>query len=430
MRTQFSAKLALLISSIVCTILIGVMAVVLVKVDIPTQLMPSIVVVTTFFCIALISVVVYQSLRIFESAHTLAQGITKEMIANSHDLFTVLYRNSPVPYLLINEDGTTESVNFATARLFNTEITNLEDINIFACIEGDDEQKISLIPEYFKRGKFINEMEVRIHQSDKTVRWVMLSLFSFIDVNGDRKGLMTFVDITKQKQIDKAKSEFVSLASHQLRTPVSAMRWNLELLSIATVEQLNDSQKMYIQKINNMLNRMQTLIDDFLNVSKLELGTLVAQRESFDLTLFFANIIDEYRVYAVQQKVEVATNWGESFGTYTSDSHLLNMAISNLLGNAIKYTPAHGTVHALAELSETQLTIQIRDTGIGIPEEDKEMIFSKLFRASNTQAYGASGTGLGLYIVKEAIRILGGTVSFESRVGEGTTFSIVLPNRT
>lgn len=427
MRTQLSAKTALLISSIVCTVLMAIMGAVLKYVTIPDQSMSSIIVVVIFFCIALISVVVYQSLRIFESAHTLAQGITKEMVAHSHELFAELYRNSPVPYLLIDEKGVVESANFSTARLFGTEVTNLEGINIFDFIEGDDEQKIALIPEYFSQGRFVNDVEVRIHKSDGTLCWALLSLFSFMDAHADRKGLVTLVDITKQKQIDKAKSEFVSLASHQLRTPVSAMRWNLELLSTATGDQLNDSQKTYIQKIDAMLSRMQTLVDDFLNVSKLELGTLVAKREPFDLTHFFGSIIDEYRVYAIQREVEVATNWGDSFGTYTSDSHLLNMAVSNLLGNAIKYTPAHGTVYALAELNEKQLIIQIRDTGIGIPEEDKGMIFSKLFRASNTQAYGASGTGLGLYIVKEAIRILGGTVAFESKVGEGTTFTIILP---
>lgn len=424
---KHSLRSALLYACLTCVSLIGITLTVGRSVYLPATLYPTLVVGLLIFTIVLISVTVYQSLRIYESAHSLAQGITKGMIAHSHDLFAELYRNSPVPYILIDEHGVTESVNFSTARLFNAEVASLEGITIFDFIEGDDEQKIALIPEYFKQGRFVNDVEVRIQRSDETPRWVMLSLFSFMDAHGDRKGLMTLVDITKQKQIDKAKSEFVSLASHQLRTPVSAMKWNLELLATATSDQLNDSQKMYIQKIEGMLDRMQSLIDDFLNVSKLELGTLVAQRAPFDLTQFFGSIIDEYRVYALQREVEVATNWGDTFGTFVSDSHLLNMAISNLLGNALKYTPAHGTVYAFAELNDTELIIQIRDTGIGIPEEDKEMIFSKLFRASNTQSYGASGTGLGLYIVKEAIRILGGTVTFESRVGEGTTFTVILP---
>lgn len=418
---------AFLLSCVTLIILTGAGYIAIRLIDISTIIYPYLVSGLLLLSIVLIFVIVYQSLRIDESARSLAKGITKEMIAHSQDLFTVLYRNSPVPYILIDERGMTESVNFSTARLFNTEIALLEGINIFNCIEGDDEQKIALIPEYFKQGRFSNDIEARIHQSDKTVRWVMLSLFSFTDDRGDKKGLMTLVDITKQKQIDKAKSEFVSLASHQLRTPVSAIRWNLELLATALGEQVSDSQKLYIQKINDMISRMQALIDDFLNVSKLELGTLVAQNAVFDLTQFFGSIIDEYHAFALHQEVEIVTNWGYAFGTYKSDSHLLNMAISNLLGNAIKYTPAHGTVYAHTELSDTQLIIQIRDTGIGIPEEDKEMIFTKLYRASNVQSYGASGTGLGLYIVKEAIRILGGTVSFESKIGEGTTFTVVLP---
>lgn len=424
---KYTMQTALIYAIFTGVALFGVTFAIAQTIDIPASVYPILVIGLSLFLIVLSSVSVYQSLRIYESANVIAKDITKGMVAHSQDLFVELYRNSPVPYLLIDRNGTTESVNFSTARLFNTEITKLEGINIFNLIEGDDEQKIALIPEYFKEGRFVNDIEVRVHRSDGVVRWVILSLFSFNDKDGNRRGLMTLVDITKQKQIDRAKSEFVSLASHQLRTPISAMRWNLELFSTATLAQLNEMQKSYILKIENTLGRMQTLIDDFLNVSKLELGTLVAQRAPFDLTQFFSSILDEYRVYAQQREVEIATNWGDTFGEYVSDSHLLNMAVSNVMGNALKYTPEHGTVYAFTELTDTQLTIQIRDTGIGIPEEDKEMIFTKLFRASNTQVYGASGTGLGLYIVKEAIGILGGTITFESNVGQGTTFTIVLP---
>jgi PAS domain S-box-containing protein len=427
MRSQHSTTSALFMAGMVCLGLVGLGATLWKNITVPTHLLPTFFIGSVLFSIALISVTVYQSLRIYESAHSIAKGITTDMLIYSRELFSELYRNSPVPYLLITENGVTESVNFSAARLFNTEVQNLEGIDIFEVIEGEDEQKIALIPEYFKQGRFVNDIEAFIHQEDGKVRWVMLSLFSFMDANGDRKGLMTLVDITKQKQVDKAKTEFVSLASHQLRTPVSAMRWNLELLATATGDTLTPAQNSYVEKISHGLERMQTLVDDFLNVSKLELGTLVVQRAPFDLTLFFESVTEEYRAYALQRGVTIETNWGERFGTYTSDSHLLNMAVSNLLGNALKYTPTGGAVYAYASMTDTTLTIQIRDTGIGIPAEDQEMIFSKLFRASNAQAHESDGTGLGLYIVKEAIRILGGTVSFESVQGEGTTFTVVLP---
>ncbi len=427
MRTEYSVSSALTVSAMVCVGLIGLGFVAWKYITIPQALLPTLFVGVVLFSIALITVAVYQSLRIYASAHSIARGITSDMLTYSRELFSELYRNSPVPYILIDETGIIESVNFSAARLFSVEMQKFEGVDVFTLIEGDDEQKIALIPEYFKQGRFVNDVEARVRELDGKVHWVMLSLFSFKDANNDMKGLMTLVDITKQKQVDKAKTEFVSLASHQLRTPVSAMRWNLELLATATDAQLTELQQSYVHKITHGLERMQALVDDFLNVSKLELGTLVIQRSTFDLTQFFGMIVDEYRAYATTRGVEVETNWNDAFGTFSSDSHLLNMAVSNILGNAIKYTPKGGTVHANAILDAHALTITITDTGIGIPEEDQEMIFSKLFRASNAQGHEPDGTGLGLYIVKEAIRILGGTITFESKQGVGTTFTVVLP---
>ncbi len=427
MRTEYSTTSALMTSGLVCVCLVGMGFAAWKYITIPTALFPTLFVGAALFSIALITVAVYQSLRIYASAHSIARGITSDMLVYSRELFSELYRNSPVPYLLIDEKGIIESVNFSAARLFSVEMQKFEGVDVFSLIEGDDEQKIALVPEYFKQGRFVNDIEARIREAEGKVHWVMLSLFSFKDANNDMKGLMTLVDITKQKQVDKAKTEFVSLASHQLRTPVSAMRWNLELLATATDTQLTELQQSYVHKISHGLERMQALVDDFLNVSKLELGTLVIQRSTFDLTQFFGMVVDEYRAYAATRGVEIETNWGEAFGTFSSDSHLLNMAVSNILGNAIKYTSSGGKVRAYAFLDANTLTIAIADTGIGIPEEDQEMIFSKLFRASNALGHEPDGTGLGLYIVKEAIRILGGTITFESKQGVGTTFTVVLP---
>ncbi len=427
MRTDHTISSALTVSAMVCVGLMGVGFGLWKYISIPSALLPNLFVGVILFSIALITVTVYQSLRIYASAHSIARGITSDMLVYSRELFSELYRNSPVPYILIDKIGIIESVNFSAARLFSIEMQKFEGVDVFSLIEGDDEQKIALIPEYFKQGRFVNDVEARVREENGKVHWVMLSLFSFKDANNDMKGLMTLVDITKQKQVDKAKTEFVSLASHQLRTPVSAMRWNLELLATATGTQLTDLQQSYVQKITRGLERMQALVDDFLNVSKLELGTLAVQRSTFDLTQFFGMVVEEYRAYAAMRGVEVETNWGEAFGMFSSDSHLLNMAVSNVLGNAIKYTPKGGKVRAYAFLDESTLTIAIADTGIGIPEEDQEMIFSKLFRASNAQTHESDGTGLGLYIVKEAIRILGGTITFESKQGVGTTFTVVLP---
>lgn len=422
MHTQ-SVISALVRSLLVCFLLVGAYVWVLIGHYIPESLIHEFFVGTVFFCIALITILVYQSQRVDDTVRTIAN----ESYLNSQDLFSELYFNSPVPYVVIDEDGHIESVNYATARLFGMEVQHFKGKNIFEALEADDMEKLALIPEYYTRGKFVNDVEARIYHANGMVRWVILSLFSFKDPQHHRKGLMTLFDITKQKQVDKAKTEFVSLASHQLRTPVSAMRWNLELFATASGDRLDEQQQLFMKKITTGLERMDNLVADFLNVSKLELGTLTIQKSEFDLTQFFTAVMDEYTAFANNRGVTIETNWTEPFGMITTDNHLFNMVVSNVLGNAIKYTPKDGVVRAYAHMTSDALTVQIADTGIGIPKEDQEMIFSKLFRASNAQNHESGGTGLGLYIVKEAVRILGGTITFESEMGVGTTFTIVLP---
>jgi signal transduction histidine kinase len=300
-------------------------------------------------------------------------------------------------------------------------------MDVFSFIGGADVHKVSLIPEYYKQGKFINDADVSITRPDGSIRWVMLSLFSTTDQKGLRTGLLTLVDVTKQKQVDTAKTEFVSLASHQLRTPISGMKWNLELLQSGGNDQFTTLQSGYIEKIKHGLERMDLLVTDFLSVSKFELGTLTPTYTSVALEPFLLAVHEELRAFAEQRAVTVFTEWDDTLSSLQSDAHLLHMIVSNLLGNAIKYTMQGGEVRIKAHESEGVFTLTITDTGIGIPLDEQGRVFSKMFRAQNAQVQVSEGTGLGLYIVQEAVQILGGSISFVSTEKVGTTFTVVLP---
>lgn len=382
---------------------------------------------STAFAIALLAVVVYQSVRINATAAHLANDMAKDILLYSRELFSELYRSSPVPYILIDEQGVIESTNYAAVRLFNIGEGMLDEQNIFSYIEGDNEQQISLIPEKLKQGLFVSDVECRIRRNDDTRRDVQLSLFSFKDSAGKRKGLLTLVDITKQKQIDKAKTEFVSLASHQLRTPISALKWNIELFHMASPETLTPLQQEYLLTIAHGVGRMNQLIDDFLNVSKFELGTLTTEMTDVELNACIAEVEKEHEGRATAGKVRIEIAVSESPFMLCSDTHLLTMIIGNLLSNAIKYTREGGVVRVRAERAEGHIVIAVSDTGIGIPQDEQEQIFSKIFRASNARKQSVEGTGLGLYIVREAARVLGGDVTFTSTEEVGTTFTVVLP---
>jgi PAS domain S-box-containing protein len=420
---------ALSVSFTLCLFLCTIAFVALRYFSIPAAYVKDAFYISVFLVIALITAVVHQSLLISMSARALAKHMTKDMLIYSREFFSELYRGSPVPYMVTDDDGLIESINLAAARFFDVAQDALDGKNVYDFFVEDTEHQgstnIALIPEYFKRGKYVNEVELQMRLPSGVTRWVMFSLFPCTDAQGSPKGMLTLIDITKQKQVDKAKTEFVSLASHQLRTPISGMKWNIELLEGSGG--LSEAQTAYITKIKRSAERMDSLVTDFLSVSKLDLGTFVPEYASVEMAAFFSGVADEYAALIEQKSITMKTSWPKNGETLRTDTHLLQMITSNLLGNAVKYTNEGGTVGFSVTDMDDRISIAIADTGIGIPLADQEMLFSKLYRASNARSLVTDGTGLGLYIVKEAIRILGGTISFVSKEGEGSTFTVVLP---
>ncbi len=385
-----------------------------------------------FLSISLITVTVYQSIRINETAQSIATGMANNMALYSRELSTQLFRGSPVPYILINSKFRIESLNIAAVRLFMTKDNALDGQDVLDLLSEDPESKqkrLELLPEYFKQGMPIHDVELCVKRTDGSVRYVLVSIFSFEDTEGIQKGLLTLVDMTKQKEVDRAKTEFVSLASHQLRTPISAMKWNIELYRQVRGTEVPELEVSYLDKIERGATRMETLINDFLSVSKLELGTLTPTYEDITLGTFFDSVIEEHENKAAARKITIMREWkSDAERNLHTDTHLLNMAVSNLVSNAVKYTKDGGVVRVSTHVEPDSLVISVSDTGIGIPESEQERVFSKIFRAANAKAQVQEGTGLGLYIVREALKVMGGTITFVSKENEGTTFTVVLPN--
>ncbi len=380
-----------------------------------------------FFCIALIAVGVFQSLRISHDAEKIAVHMTEDLLTESHELFSEVYKSSPVPYLLIEVDGQITSANFSTFRLFNTTKEEIVGKNIFSLISGENEQHISLFAAKLKQGLSVNDEEVRITRLDGAERWVLLSLFSFRDASGAQKGLLTLVDMTKQKEIDRAKTEFVSLASHQLRTPIAAMKWNLELLLAKFGTQVSEEAKVYVSKATVSVGRMEALVDDFLNVSRFELGTLVADKIKIDPVAFFDGVLDEHMGRAHDKHISLEKDYAATTTPFLSDAHLLRMIVGNLVSNAIKYSREGSAVRVSVVHTGKSSIITVADSGMGIPQDEQDKLFTKMFRASNAMKDVPDGTGLGLYVVSEAVKVLGGKIAFISAQNIGTTFTVTLP---
>lgn len=381
----------------------------------------------TFLCCVFIAKNIYDISNASEITASLQQAISKNVAFASEEMYIQLYKNSPVPYILISLDGTVESANTSAVRTFGVTQDHIRGLNIFEKIKTKDAAHIDFLLEKFRSGIVISDEMVFIQRKDKREVWALLSLFGFTNAGGERIGLLTLVDITKQKKAEDAKSEFVSLASHQLRTPIAGMKWSVELLQMDNPESLNERQHKYIDRLLESIRRMAILVDDFLRVSRFELGTFQPEYEQVNITQLFSDVMEEQAVRANQKNITTKTFFDPNINTIKTDPNLMRMVITNIYTNAVKYTREAGTIHVGFGKKDGDLIITIQDNGMGIPAGDQDAIFSKLFRAANAVRNVPDGTGLGLYIVKEAVNVLRGNVSFTSTENIGTTFEIVLP---
>lgn len=318
--------------------------------------------------------------------------------------FTSLYDRSPVAYLTIKTSGEVIGGNPASVKLFRGTTDSINEVNFYNLIPIDSEVEPSILKSKVDAGVTINDIETPLQTFDGEIIWVLLSVYKH---GSYEERLVSLVDVTEQKHIDTAKSEFVALATHQLRTPISAIRWNVELLRNDMKDSQTEKQTRYLTKIERNVIRMINLINDFLSVSKLEMGTFATKDEDIVLSDFFSSIVDEFIEKINEKNITINRSESSSSLTIRADSRLFHIIVSNLVSNAVKYLNPGGNLNLSFELKGDQLELVVADNGIGIPEPEVEKLFIKFYRASNAQAHQTEGTGLGLYIVKQSVERLG-----------------------
>lgn len=227
-------------------------------------------------------------------------------------------------------------------------------------------------------------------------------------------------------ELDRQKDELLSIVSHQLNAPVTAIKWYLEMLTDAGIASLNKEQKDSVQSMQSITADLSDLVGMILDVSRIQLGKMKVDAQPLDLGVFFHEILDVIEPKAAEKKVTLAKSMSEKLPTVLLDKRLTRMTVENLLTNAVKYTPEKGQVKFTIALRGNTLSCDVSDTGCGIPKSEQGKIFDKLFRASNVRNK-VEGNGFGLYVAKGAIESQGGKISFTSTEGKGTTFSIELP---
>ena len=246
--------------------------------------------------------------------------------------------------------------------------------------------------------------------------------------NGNYLGVMKiFYDTTREKAIDKMKSEFISIAAHQLRTPLSAIKWVIKMILDGDAGKLTMEQQELLNKGYLSNERIIRLVNDLLNVSRIEEGRFGFNFEKADFQEVLDTSISNVENLVTKNHQDLTIKKPAKLPKIFLDKERMIMVMQNLLSNAIKYTPEYGKIQVIIEVDKEYLHVKINDQGVGIPAEDQPKLFSKFFRAANVIKLETEGTGLGLFMVKNIIEKHNGKVSLKSEEGKGTEVGFSIP---
>lgn len=306
----------------------------------------------------------------------------------------------------------------------------IDDVSIFT------EKRKANIKEYISKTLSGNHLSFEIEYNNRFYSVNTAPLFD--DNNQITNALMVYNDISEQKEIEfsiqnalkkeqelnQLKSRFVSLASHEFRTPLSAILTSSILIGKQNEPGKEGKREKYVAQIDKNVKHLVTILNDFLSLSKLEEGKIRAVNERFDIVHFSKNLVNEIKD-SLKNAQQISFNTTVENLFVNLDAKLLRHAINNLLSNASKYSAENTTIDFKITQNKHKVLIQIKDYGMGIPQEEKEQLFNRFFRANN--AINIEGTGLGLNIAKHYTELMGGTIGFVSKLNVGTTFWVELP---
>ncbi|MGH9478968.1 MAG: sensor histidine kinase, partial [Terriglobales bacterium] len=257
---------------------------------------------------------------------------------------------------------------------------------------------------------------------------VTISAAPVPDEHGGVSGcIVVFSDASQEREVDRMKNEFISIASHQLRTPMSGVKGVLALLLEQVLGPLNAEQQNYLRRAYDSNERLIALVNDLLNISRLEQGSLHLRTEPVNLADTLASLAAEFQGRAARYHQKLALAPGGAEAIVEGDAVRLREVFANLLDNAIKYTPEGGEIHLRWRASSDEITVEVSDKGVGIPADKLASLFQKFNRIQNPLSGREFGTGLGLYFALSVVKLHQGRIDVASHPGEGTTFTVTLP---
>ncbi|HUZ78927.1 MAG TPA: ATP-binding protein [Chloroflexota bacterium] len=269
------------------------------------------------------------------------------------------------------------------------------------------------------------------HASDRLVvnaQTLKTTSAAIIDQDGQSAGYVTVVrDAAQEAELDRLTSDFVGVVSHELRTPLTSIKGSVDLLLDADTGDLNTTQRRFLNTIRRSSDRLIDLVNDLLDLSRLEAGRLQLDCHPLDVTYLAQDTVNGLSNLFVQRKQIVHTELERDLPPVLADRQRLEQVLINLLGNASKYTPEQGSITVAAHRQENHVVIDVADSGPGLSTGEAQRVFEKFYRVGDSLTQQQQGSGLGLAIVRSLVELHGGEVSVQSEPGQGATFSIRLP---
>lgn len=324
--------------------------------------------------------------------------------------------------LLFDEENKISLMNFQAELFFEIDAKGVEDKSI---------SELSTLPSFKPLIEFMSKGDKRIFRKELQMKENLILEISTVPLTTEEYkigNLIILHDITREKIIERMKTEFVSLAAHQLRTPLSAIKWTLKTLLDEDLGKITLEQRDFIEKTYQSNERMISLINDLLNVTRIEEGRYLYKLTLVDIGEVIQMAVKPYKDEIVRKKIKFEFKRPqENLPQVSIDIEKVTLAIQNLLDNAVRYSQPGGEVTISLNRDKKNIEFSIKDTGVGIPKDQQERIFTKFFRATNVARIDTEGSGLGLFIAKNIIEAHGGKIWFESAEEAGATFHFTLP---
>ena len=278
-------------------------------------------------------------------------------------------------------------------------------------------------------GEFSQDVVIPEEEDEVTPIYVGIQIM--IDVIREKITALE-AEIIEVQELNQTKTEFVSMASHQMRAPLTTINLFSEMLTSLNKDGLTDVQKKYIEEMHKASKKMVTLSNSLVNISTLELNTFIPRTQTFSLKDLTDSIIISNKQEIEKKHIAIATEYGDELPQITAGMQFIRLIIQNLVANAVAYTPENGkiTCKVTYDGKDEAFLFTITDNGYGIPDDEQNKMYSMFFRGSNIHEIAPEGNGLGMHIVKLIVDRIDGKISFDSKTNGGTTFYIRIPKGT